>query len=328
LKLRPLIILCFLISLGFNIYLLTRESDPEEEDGPKEFSLYPDDFSSLDVPISYEPEFPVFNTFSSEGEEILFADFAMKGSIYESYERRYGSPISKQLVKNIQEIVYFLNGYKLKFREGDRLTFFYEKKSEKIVYMRFRDSLNRAVSDVYLFNSSNGQAYFKSNNYRLQPCIKNGPFEGCQEVRFVYENGGLVPLFNVPKGSAVRLPFLSKIVEFDQNRTMGGTLEVTYSNYATRAFFRGLMSVNQSLRKNELYRENATVGRSGYVFSDGGSGVVYYLRKSGNTVVSPFVFHHTELEQIPAKDQLNFTIARNFYSKMLEAAQKFEEKYY
>ena len=327
-KLRPLIILCFLISLGFNIYLLTRESDPEEEDGPKEFSLYPDDFSSLDVPISYEPEFPVFNTFSSEGEEILFADFAMKGSIYESYERRYGSPISKQLVKNIQEIVYFLNGYKLKFREGDRLTFFYEKKSEKIVYMRFRDSLNRAVSDVYLFNSSNGQAYFKSNNYRLQPCIKNGPFEGCPEVRFVYENGGLVPLFNVPKGSAVRLPFLSKIVEFDQNRTMGGTLEVTYSNYATRAFFRGLMSVNQSLRKNELYRENATVGRSGYVFSDGGSGVVYYLRKSGNTVVSPFVFHHTELEQIPAKDQLNFMIARNFYSKMLETAQKFEEKYY
>lgn len=327
-KLRPLIILCFLISLGFNIYLLTRESDPEEEDGPKEFSLYPDDFSSLDVPISYEPEFPVFNTFSSEGEEILFADFAMKGSIYESYERRYGSPISKQLVKNIQEIVYFLNGYKLKFREGDRLTFFYEKKSEKIVYMRFRDSLNRAVSDVYLFNSSNGQAYFKSNNYRLQPCIKNGPFEGCPEVRFVYENGGLVPLFNVPKGSAVRLPFLSKIVEFDQNRTMGGTLEVTYSNYATRAFFRGLMSVNQSLRKNELYRENATVGRGGYVFSDGGSGVVYYLRKSGNTVVSPFVFHHTDLEQIPAKDQLNFTIARNFYSKMLEAAQKFEEKYY
>ncbi|MBP5435472.1 hypothetical protein J6Z39_06600 [bacterium] len=327
-KLRPLIILCFLISLGFNIYLLTRESDPEEEDGPKEFSLYPDDFSSLDVPISYEPEFPVFNTFSSEGEEILFADFAMKGSIYESYERRYGSPISKQLVKNIQEIVYFLNGYKLKFREGDRLTFFYEKKSEKIVYMRFRDSLNRAVSDVYLFNSSNGQAYFKSNNYRLQPCIKNGPFEGCPEVRFVYENGGLVPLFNVPKGSAVRLPFLSKIVEFDQNRTMGGTLEVTYSNYATRAFFRGLMSVNQSLRKNELYRENATVGRSGYVFSDGGSGVVYYLRKSGNTVVSPFVFHHTDLEQIPAKDQLNFMIARNFYSKMLEAAQKFEEKYY
>ena len=327
-KLRPLIILCFLISLAFNIYLLTRESDLEEEDGPKEFSLYPDDFSSLDVPISYEPEFPVFNTFSSEGEEILFADFAMKGSIYESYERRYGSPISKQLVKNIQEIVYFLNGYKLKFREGDRLTFFYEKKSEKIVYMRFRDSLNRAVSDVYLFNSSNGQAYFKSNNYRLQPCIKNGPFEGCPEVRFVYENGGLVPLFNVPKGSAVRLPFLSKIVEFDQNRTMGGTLEVTYSNYATRAFFRGLMSINQSLRKNELYRENATVGRSGYVFSDGGSGVVYYLRKSGNTVVSPFVFHHTELEQIPAKDQLNFTIARNFYSKMLEAAQKFEEKYY
>ena len=194
--------------------------------------------------------------------------------------------------------------------------------------MRFRDSLNRAVSDVYLFNSSNGQAYFKSNNYRLQPCIKNGPFVGCPEVRFVYENGGLVPLFNVPKGSAVRLPFLSKIVEFDQNRTMGGTLEVTYSNYATRAFFRGLMSVNQSLRKNELYRENATVGRSGYVFSDGGSGVVYYLRKSGNTVVSPFVFHHTDLEQIPAKDQLNFMIARNFYSKMLETAQKFEEKYY
>lgn len=327
-KLRPLIILCFLISLAFNVYLLTRESDAEEDEGPRDFSLYPDDFSSLDVPISYDPEFPLFNTFSTEGDEILFADFSMKGTISESYERRYGSPLSKQLVKNVQEIVYFLNGYRLKFREGDKLTFFYEKKSGKIVYMRFRDSFNRAVSDVYLFNSSIGTAYFRDNNYRLQPCIKNGPFEGCPEVRFVYENGNLVPLFDVPKGSTVRLPFLSKIGEFDQNRAMGGTLEVTYSNYATRAFFRGLMSVSPSLRKNELYRENAAVGKSGYVFSDGGSGVIYYLRKSGNTVVSPFVFHHTEPEQIPSKDMLNFTITRNFYSKMLEAARKFEEKYY
>ena len=146
-KLRPLIILCFLISLGFNIYLLTRESEPEEEDGPKEFSLYPDDFSSLDVPISYEPEFPVFNTFSSEGEEILFADFAMKGSIYESYERRYGSPISKQLVKNIQEIVYFLNGFKIRFREGDALTFFYDEKSGEVLYLRYKNSSARTVSE-------------------------------------------------------------------------------------------------------------------------------------------------------------------------------------
>lgn len=319
----------FVISVSLNIFLYLDSDEPQiEEDDEKPFMLYPTDHSSLDFPLSYDVDLPQFRTFSPNGDNILFADFVIKGTIADSFAKRYNTKLSQQIVKNIQEIVYFLNSFKIRFREGDSLTFFYDEKTERILYLKYKNSYARTVSEVYLFDAGNGAAYYTSDAYALQPCITNGPFNGCPQVRFVYENNNLVPVFEVTANEDVHLPFLAKLMEFDQSRGFGGTMELIYSNYATRAFFRGLASINPSLKKNSLYKENTVVGKSGYIFSDRKSGVIYYLRKSDNSIVSPFTFHHTEGRQISEKNMSNFQIMINFYSKASEYAKNFEKNYF
>jgi len=307
---------------------LDSDEPQKEEDEEKPYILYPTDHSSLDFPLSYDVDLPQFRTFSPHGDNILFADFVIRGTIADSFSKKYNTKLSQQLVKNIQEIVYFLNGFKIRFRESDALSFFYDEKTGEILYLKYKNSAARTVSEVYLFDAGNGAVYYTSDAYTLQPCITNGPFKGCPQVRFVYENNNLVPVFEVAADDDVSLPFLAKLMEFDQTRSMGGTMELIYSNYATRVFFRGFANINQSLKKNALYKEKTVVGRSGYIFSDRKSGIIYYLRKHDNSIVSPFAFHHTEGRQLPEKSMLNFQILRNFYSKASEYARNFEKSYF
>ena len=322
-------IIVLVVSVLLNVFLyLNQDSAQDEEDDEKPFFLYPTDHSSLDFPLSYDIDLPQFRTFSPKGDNILFADFVLKGTIADSFAKKYNTKLSQQTVKNIQEIVYFLNGFKIRFREGDVLTFFYNEKTDEILYLKYKNSTARTVSEVYLFDAGTGEKYFTADSYELQPCITNGPFNGCPNVRFLYENNTLVPAFETSANEEIRLPFLSKLIEFDQSRGLGGTMELIYSNYATRAFFRGLSLINPGLKKNALYKEKAVIGKSGYIFSDRKSGVIYFLRKSDNSIVSPFVFHHTESRQMPEKSQLNFQILRNFYSKASEYAGNFEKKYF
>ena len=318
-----------IVSVFLNVFLyLNQDSTPAEEEDEKPFFLYPTDHSSLDFPITYDVDLPQFRTFSPEGDNILYADFTLKGTIADSFNRKYNTKIPPQIVKNIQEIVYFLNGFKIRFREGDALTFFYNEKTGEILYLKYKNSTARTLSEVYLFDAGSGEKYFTADGYELQPCITNGPFKGCPRVRFLYENNNLVPTFEVPVNDEIHLPFIAKLMEFDQSRGFGGTMELIYSNYATRAFFRGLGYINPALRRNALYKEKAVVGRSGYIFSDKKSGVIYYLRKFDNTIVSPFTFHHTESRQMSEKSQLNFQIIRNFYSKASEYAGNFEREFF
>jgi len=318
-----------LVSVFLNVFLyLNREPAPAEEEEEKPFFLYPTDHSSLDFPLTYDVDLPQFRTFSPEGDNILYADFVLKGTIADSFMRKYNTKIHPHIVKNIQEIVYFLNGFKIRFREGDVLTFFYNEKTGEILYLKYKNSAARTLSEVYLFDAGSGEKYFTADAYELQPCITNGPFKGCPRVRFLYENSNLVPTFETPVNEEIHLPFLAKLMEFDQSRGFGGSMELIYSNYATRAFFRGLAEINPGLRKNALYKEKAVVGKSGYIFSDKKSGIIYFLRKFDNTIVSPFVFHHTESRQMPEKSQLNFQIIRNFYSKASEYARNFEKSYF
>ena len=318
-----------LVSVFLNVFLyLNREPAEREEEEEKPFFLYPTDHSSLDFPLTYDVDLPQFRTFSPDGDSILYADFVLKGTIADSFNRKYNTKIPPQIVKNIQEIVYFLNGFKIRFREGDALTFFYNEKTGEILYLKYKNSSARTLSEVYLFDAGSGEKYFTADGYELQPCITNGPFKGCPRVRFLYENNNLVPTFEVPVNEEIRLPFLAKLMEFDQSRGFGGSMELIYSNYATRAFFRGLAEINPGLRKNALYKEKAVIGKSGYIFSDKKSGIIYFLRKFDNTIVSPFVFHHTESRQMPEKSQLNFQILRNFYSKASEYAKNFEKSYF
>ena len=326
---RKIFFLLFLVSVVFNIFLYFGSDDEEiEEEDEKPFELYPTDHSSLDFPLTYDVDLPQFRTFSPLGNNILYADFVLKGTIADSFMRKYNTKLPQHIVKNIQEIVYFLNGYKIRFREGDALTFFYDEKTGEILYLKYKNSSARTLSEVYLFDAGSGERYFTADGYELQPCITNGPFKGCPRVRFLYENSNLVPTFEVPVNDEIHLPFLAKLIEFDQSRGFGGSMELIYSNYATRAFFRGLAEINPGLRKNALYKEKAVVGRSGYIFSDKKSGVIYFLRKFDNSIVSPFVFHHTESRQMSEKSQLNFQIIRNFYSKASEYARNFEKSYF
>ena len=326
---RKIFFLLFLISVVFNIFLYFRSDDEEiEEEDEKPFELYPTDHSSLDFPLTYDVDLPQFRTFSPLGNNILYADFVLKGTIADSFMRKYNTKLPQQIVKNIQEIVYFLNGFKIRFREGDALTFFYDEKTGEILYLKYKNSSARTLSEVYLFDAGSGERYFTADGYELQPCITNGPFKGCPRVRFLYENSNLVPVFETPVNDEIHLPFLAKLMEFDQSRGFGGSMELIYSNYATRAFFRGLAEINPGLRKNALYKEKAVIGRSGYIFSDKKSGVIYYLRKFDNSIVSPFMFHHTESRQMSEKSQLNFQIIRNFYSKASEYARNFEKSYF
>ncbi|MBR4489589.1 hypothetical protein IKP13_03045 [bacterium] len=318
-----------IVSVLLNVFLyLNKDTTPKEEDEERPFELYPTDHSSLDFPLTYDVDLPQFRTFSPKGENILFADFVLKGTISDSFNRKYNTKIPQQIIKNIQEIVYFLNGFKIRFREGDALTFFYDEKSGEVLYLRYKNSSARTVSEVYLFDAGSGEKYFTSDTYELQPCITNGPFKGCPRVRFLQENNNLVPVFETPVNEDIHLPFLAKLMESDQSRGFGGSMELIYSNYATRAFFRGLASINPSLKKNALYKEKAVIGKSGYIFSDKKSGVIYYLRKFDNSIVSPFVFHHTESRQMSEKSMLNFQILRNFYSKASEYAKSFEKNYF
>lgn len=326
---NKIFVILFVISVSANIYLYFDSDEPQtEEDDEKPYMLYPTDHSSLDFPLSYDVDLPQFRTFSPNGDNILFADFVLKGTIAESFTRKYNTKLSQQVVKNIQEIVYFLNGFKIRFREGDKLTFFYDETSEQILYLKYKNSAAKTVSEVYLFDAGNGESYYTSDGYALQPCITNGPFKGCPQARFIYENNNLVPIFEVAANEEIHLPFLAKLMEFDQSRGLGGTMELIYSNYATRAFFRGLASITPSLKKTALYKEKTVIGKSGYIFSDKKGGIIYYLRKSDNSIVSPFTFHHTEAGQMQEKSMLNFQIFRNFYSKAVEYANNFEKDYF
>jgi len=292
-----------------------------------EVLIYPDDISSIDTPFSYDPENPVYRSFSPDGDDIVYASFVLKGSIIESFERKYGTRISEKLIRNIQELVYFLNDYKIRFYQYDKLAFFYSVSDERILYLSFKSVLKKSISEVYLFNTIHGDRYLNFDNSYLQPCITNGPFNDCPDVRFLNENGVIVPVFDVKIRDSVRLPFLAKMIETGQTRRSGGEAEFIYSNYATKAVFKGFGSIN-NLRKNALYKKGAVIGKSGFILEDGKNGIVYYLRKKDNNPVSPFAFHHTEKILLEDKYQTNFQIVRNFYFWQLQNAKKFEKKYY
>jgi len=315
-------------SVIMNIYYFTKDEKCVEDSVSTEVFIYPADHSSIDFELSYDPENPQYMNFSLEGDNIIFANFYLKGSMIDSYRRKYDKRLSDKLIRNIQEIVYFLNDYKIWFNERDRVTLFYNEQNEKIVYLRFKNAVRKTLSDVYLFETIDGERYVNSDGSYLQPCIVNGPFDGCPDVRFINESNTLVPVFNVRMHHNVKLPFLAKLVNVDHSRNSGGEMEFIYSNYATRAFFKGLGHINDKLKKNSLYKKDAVIGKSGFVLQDGSGGVVYFLRKNENTPVSPFLFHHIERNFLPQKYDRNFQIVKSFYARQLEFRLKFEQQYY
>lgn len=326
-KIRIFFAVMVAASFILNIYFYSQDEKFVDENIKGEVFLYPVDHSSLDYELSYDHQNPIYKSFSLDGDNVLFASFYLKGSIVDSFKRKYDRKISARLVRNIQEIVYFINDFKIRFSENDHVSFFYNEKDEKIVYLRFKSSVRKSVSEVYLFNTIHGQRYVSNNGDYLQPCMTNGPFSDCPDVRFLNENGTLVPVFDVKISQNINLPFLAKLINTDQSRNYGGEAEFIYSNYATRAVFKGLGSMNR-LKKNSLYKKDAVIGKSGFVLEDGQNGIVYFLRRKDNSPISPFVFHHIEKMTLHEKYQQNFTIVKSFYLRQLKFVKEFEKQYY
>ena len=158
-KIKLFFVLITLFSIALNIYLYTKDEKCVDESSKKELFIYPQDHSSLDYELSYDPVSPRYTNFSLDAENIIYSSFYLKGAIIESYRKKYDRQISEKLIKNIQEIVYFINDFKIRFSENDHLSFFYTADDEKIVYLRFRSSLKRSVTEVYLFETIHGLRY-------------------------------------------------------------------------------------------------------------------------------------------------------------------------
>jgi len=295
----------------------------------KEYDLiYPDKTSSFDDHLSFEPEYPTYTGFTLEGDETEFLDFRLKGTIINSVQKKYDIRMSRKFVRNIQEIVYFLNDFKIRFSLGDRISLVYRKKDSKIVFFRFKSTAKRSVHEVFLFKSNGEERYITSAHEYLQPCMTNGPFEGCPQASFVTDGKDLAPVFNTGFKEKVRLPFLSKLIETDNSYKKGGKMTFIYSNFAMKAFFKGLATVNTTLRKNALYNKGVLIGESGFLVNRAQKGVVYYLKKGENRVVSPFSFHHIETIPVPEKEKINMKITISFFKGQYILGKNFEKDFY
>ena len=329
-KIKYLCWVLFSVSMIINIWLLVVEKDSEKIEYVlnETESIYPEDFSSFDQNISFEPEYPVYSGFTLEGDKTEFLDFSLKGTIVNSVQKKYDRKISRKLIRNIQEIIYFLNDFKVRFSKGDRISVIYRKKDSKIVFLRFKSVLKRSVHEVFLFKSKGAERYLTSAQEYLQPCITNGPFEGCPDASFINDGKNLAPVFNTGFNEKIRLPFLAKLLNMSESYSKGGELTFIYSNLATKAVFKGLARIDTGLKKNSLYHKGVTIGESGFVVNSSQKGIVYYLKKGENRIVSPFSFHHTEAIPIDEEEKINVKITISFFRDQYRSGKKFEKDYY
>lgn len=329
-KIKYLFWVLFLASLFVNFYFVIFDSDNDKASQvlEKTGSIYPDSYSSFEHNISFEPEYPVYSGYTTEGDETEFLNFRLEGTIVNSVKKKYDMKVSRKLVRNIQEIVYFMNNFKIRFSRGDRISLIYRKKDSKIVFLRFKSALKRSVHEVFLFNDGSEEQYITSAYEYLQPCITNGPFEGCPQVTFVTDGKFLVPVFNTGFNEKIRIPFLAKLINTSDSYRKGGEMMFAYSNFATKAVFKGFAKVNTSLKKNTLYHKGVFIGESGFIVNSIQKGIIYYLKKGENRVVSPFIFHHTEPVSVDKNQKINIRITRSFYRDQYKVGIEFETDYY
>jgi hypothetical protein len=324
---NKIIAILLTLSVILNIYLFNgRNIDQAGKD--ETCFRENENISSLDDSFTPHLVFPMFKGYSLTGELMEFLDFYLKGTIVSSVKNKYEIDVPLDFVRNIQEIVYFFNDYKILFSEGDRISVFYRSSDRKIVYLRFENSRRRSVHETFLFQINGSEVYVTGDGSLLQPCITNGPFKNCPQIRFTSEHNSLVPVFETGLNKDVFLPFMAKIVGMSNSSSSGGELEVIYSNHLIKAVFKGLNSLNSNLKNDRIYNHETYVGKSGYPLSGEKSGVVYYLRKRDGSVLSPFSFHHIEKKYVPENRKQNLLIASNFYTRWFRSGINFEKKYY
>ncbi|MCK5808784.1 hypothetical protein KAH37_07360 [bacterium] len=324
--------LILLFSLAGNIVLLfviPWDSDKKMEGSQAFDENENNNISLFNRPESIEYETIQYDTYSLDGTPVLFLNFSLHGTITDSIARKYHTNVSSQLIRNIQNIVYFFSDFKLKFRKNDRISLFYRPQDGKILYMRYKNRSRRAISEAFLFEDEAGERYFTSEGSYLVPCLVNGPFDGCPNARLVRDRFGLVPVFSLPPQSPIYLPFKAKIMNISTSRKQGGEVEITYSNFLKKAWFKGLATIETNLKKEELYSQNSVIGRGGYRKEKRGQdGVTYYLLNKDGSLNSPFLFHHTSQKQISEQFKNNFDISVRYYQRLYKRGYRFEKVFF
>ena len=120
-KIKFLLFMVFAASVALNVYLFSLKRAQTCPDVPGKVLIYPSDHSSLDFPVSHDPESPKYSVYTLDNNSTVFLSFNIKGTIPESVEKKYGMRLPMDIIRNIQEIVYFLNDYKIRFYEFDRI---------------------------------------------------------------------------------------------------------------------------------------------------------------------------------------------------------------
>ncbi len=326
-----LLLLLLLFSLSINVFLLVnRDDSPQKQNDCLSFVPENDaEISLFDRPESVDYDTIQYDTFSLQGDRMLFLSFRLHGTIAESIKRKYHMPVSIRLVRNIQNIVYFFNGFSLDFRRGDTISLYYRPEDEVITYMRYKNRRKRIVAEAVLFDDGSGERYFSTEGNYLVPCLENGPFSGCPNALLTKDSRGIVPRFMLPPMSAIRLPFMAKIRELELSRQAGGKVEVMYSNFMKRGIFKEFASLVPSIKKGHIYKKGVVIGHSGYrKNARGEDGFVYYIVNGDGRVYSPFRFHHISYRSVKDEWKSNFDIAVHYYRRAYRRAKKFEKYFF
>ncbi len=299
-----------------------------------ECRLYPAYECSVDFPATMRDIKPLFEGYSIRGEPMRFLDFVVNGTLAESVEAKYGKELPAEMVRNAQMLAYFFLDYQVRLGSGDRLSLFYRTEDNKILYFRLRSRSYSSLFEAFLYQTgipgsdTEREVYLTADGAVFPPCIKNGPFSGCPPVRLEKRQETLVPLFLLPHNTEVRIPFDAWILSISDFARTGGAVQMFFPDHGIVASFEYLGSVNPQIKKGRRYRAGTLLGTSGFAKREGKDGVRYYLERRDGTPVSPFFFHHTYSETIPAEERTNVTITQNFYRNWLKEAQQFERNYY
>ncbi|HOW51692.1 MAG TPA: hypothetical protein PLV42_06575 [bacterium] len=319
--------LSILANLLFGGWLLFFDEEVEEVE-TAECRLYPESECAADFPASLRDRVPLFHAYSIRGDQTVFLDFSLKGTISESIQAKYDREVSTDIVRNIQMLVYFFLDYQVRLGKNDRIALFYRPEDNRITYLRLRSRAYNAVFEAFLYEKDGVETYVTIDGSILPPCLKNGPFVDCPDVRLEKKQEVLVPIFLLPQNGEVRFPFDAWVLKITDFSKTGGSVQVTFPDQGLVGFFEYLGTVSPQIKEGRRYRKGTVVGTGGFAKRGEMDGVRYYLERRDGTSVSPFFFHHTYLRLIPSEEKTNFTITQNFYRNWHKQGQEFEKQYY
>ena len=327
----PLFLIIILSLVGNLFFLFTAawSEEKREEECSHIHEENDENISLFNRPESVDYETIQYDTYALDGSPVLFLNFLLQGTITESVEKKYHTKVPLQLIRNIQNIVYFFSDFKLKFRKNDRISIYYRQTDNKILYMRYKNRSRRSINEAFLFDDGFSERYFTTEGKYLVPCLVNGPFEGCPDARLINDRHGMIPVFSLPPQSSVHLPFKAKMMEIGKSRKHGGQVQITYSNFMKNAWFKGFSHLSTDLKKGELYRKDTLLGKGGYRKENKGmDGVSYYLLNKDGSLQPPFLFHHISYRAIDEQLKNNFDIAVRYYQRLYKRGKSFEKVFF